>query len=280
MDKTEGLLSYVELHEKGRTHIGHSEQQVFMLALVLNFIFKSVSGGVIGYGLSWNSADLALIPHRVCQQNMGLETPKQAVVCSLQELLQERGVGFEEQLLEKFSDKVDSCYPWFREEKNLDKRTWERVGEALKNTQADNFTLCLWVLIKDAIEKEISQMSDSTKTELEESQEECLSERTFSERGPLNPKLERYRDSDDELTLDKEDHSERGAAKYFDEDWPPRKPPPPLLASTLGDATHMDTQLSKLEFEIKWQKLTNELRELKRGQIQGRTTPLKCTNLP
>jgi hypothetical protein len=105
-----------------------------MLALVLNFIFKSVSGGVIGYGLSWNSADLALIPHRVWQQNMGLETPKQAVVCSLQELLQERGVGFEEQLLEKFSDKVDSCYPWFREEKNLDKRTWERVGEALKNS--------------------------------------------------------------------------------------------------------------------------------------------------
>ena len=101
----------------------------------------------------------------------------------------------------------------------------------MKNTQADNSTLCLWVLIKDAIEKEISQMSDSTKTELEESQEECLSERTFSERGPLNPKLERYRDSDDELTLDKEDHSERRAAKYFDEDWPPRKSPAPSMAS-------------------------------------------------
>jgi hypothetical protein len=125
---------------------------------------------------------------------MGLENSKEGIVCSLQELLQERGVGFEEQLLEKFSDRIDSCCLWFREEKALDKRTWERVGETLKNTQADNFTLCLWVLIKDAIEKEISQMSDSTKTELEESQEECLSERTFSERGPLNPKLERYRD--------------------------------------------------------------------------------------
>jgi hypothetical protein len=68
------------------------------------------------------------------------------------------------------------------------------VGEALKNIQADNFTLCLWVLIKDAIEKEISKGSDSTQAELEESQEECLSERTFSERGPLNPKLERNRD--------------------------------------------------------------------------------------
>ena len=112
-----------------------------------------------------------------------------------------------------------------RRKKTLDKRTWERVGKGLKNTQADNFTLCLWALVKDAIEKEISQGSDSTQTELEESQDERLSERTFSERGPLNPKLERY--SDDELTLDKEGHSERGAAKYFDEDWPPHKPHTP-----------------------------------------------------
>lgn len=74
------------------------------------------------------------------------------------------------------------------------------------------------MLVKDAMEKEILKGSDSTQAELEDSQEESLSERTFSERGPLNPKLERYRDSDDELTLDKEDHSERGAAKYFDED--------------------------------------------------------------
>jgi hypothetical protein len=48
---------------------------------------------------------------------MGLENSKQAIVCSLQELLQARGVGFEEQLLEKFSDKIDSCCPWFREKK-------------------------------------------------------------------------------------------------------------------------------------------------------------------
>ena len=114
------------------------------------------------------------------------------VVCSFQGLLQARGVGFEEQLLEIFLDKIDSCCPWFREEKTLNNRTWERVGEALKNTQADNFTLCLWALVKDAIEKEISKGSDSTQAELEESQEERLSERTFSERGPLNPKSERY----------------------------------------------------------------------------------------
>jgi hypothetical protein len=95
--------------------------------------------------------------------------------------------------------------------------------------------------------------------------EECLPERTFSEEGPLNPKLEKYRDSDDERTLDKEDYSEKGAAKYFGEDWPPCEPPAPPMASTIGDATHMDRQLSKLEFEIKLQKLTNELRELKKG---------------
>jgi hypothetical protein len=92
---------------------------------------------------------------------MGLENSKQAIVRGLQKLLQARGVGFEEQLLEKFSGKIDSCCSWFREEeKTLDKKTWERVGEALKNTQADNFTFCLWTLVKDAIEKEISKVLD------------------------------------------------------------------------------------------------------------------------
>ena len=108
------------------------------------------------------------------------------------------------------------------------------------------------------------QASDSTQAEFEESQEEHLPERTFSEEGPINPKFERYRDSDDELTLDKEDDSEKGAAKYFGEDWPPWQPPAPSMASTIGDATHMDLHLSKLEFEIKLQKLTNELPELKK----------------
>ena len=143
-------------------------------------------------------------------------------------------------------------------------RTWERTGEALRNTQADNFIFCLWVLIKDAIDEATSQVSDSAQEELEESQEERLSERTFSEKGPLNPKLERYRDSDDELTLDKEDHSEKGAAKY-EKDWPPCQPSGPPMASTIGDATQMDMQLNRLEFEIKLQKLTNELQELKKG---------------
>ena len=87
------------------------------------------------------------------------------------------------------------------------------------------------MLVKDDIKKAITQGSDSTQAELEESQEECLSERAFSERVPLNPKLERYRDSDDKLTSDKEDLSERGAAKYFDEDWPPPKSPAPSMAS-------------------------------------------------
>lgn len=36
------------------------------------------------------------------------------------------------------------------------------------------------------------------------------------------------------------------------------------MASTAGDAAQMDMQLSKLEFEIKLQKLTNELQELKK----------------
>ena len=42
------------------------------------------------------------------------------------------------------------------------------------------------------------------------------------------------------------------------------------MASTIGDATQMDMQLSKLEFEIKMQKLTNELLELKRMSDTGK----------
>jgi hypothetical protein len=66
---------------------------------------------------------------------MRLENFRQAVVRSFQGLLQARGVGFEEQLLENSLDKIDYCCPWFREEKTLNNRTWERVGEALKNTR-------------------------------------------------------------------------------------------------------------------------------------------------
>ena len=67
---------------------------------------------------------------------------------------------------------------------SLDIRTWEKIGKALKIAQADNLTLCLWELVKDAIEKVISQGLDGTQAELDESQEERLSERVFSEKGP------------------------------------------------------------------------------------------------
>jgi hypothetical protein len=106
------------------------------------------------------------------------------------------------------------------------------------------------VLVKDAIEKVILQGLDGTQAALDESQEERL-----LEKGPLHFKFDRYRDSDDEIILDKADHSERGAAKYSEEDWPPCKSPAPSIASTMGDATHWDTQLSKLEFEVRLQKL-------------------------
>ena len=139
-------------------------------------------------------------------------------------------------MLENLLDRIDSCCPWFKEEETLDIRTWEKIGKALKITQADNFTLCLWALVKDAIEKLISQGLDGTQAELDESQEERL-----SVKDPLNSTFEKYRDSDDE-----KDHSERGAAKYSEEDWPPCKSPTPPIASTVGDATHRDTQLSKL----------------------------------
>ena len=42
------------------------------------------------------------------------------------------------------------------------------------------------------------------------------------------------------------------------------------MASTIGEATQMDLQLSKLEFEIKLQKLTNEFWELKKVSDTGK----------
>ena len=69
--------------------------------------------------------------------------------------------------------------------------------------------------------------------ELEESQEGSLPEGTSLEMGPLNPKLERYRDSIDELTLEKKGHLEEGAAKYYVEDWPSNVPSTLPMASNL-----------------------------------------------
>ena len=94
----------------------------------------------------------------------------QAVAHSFQELFQARGVRLEVQLVKNFLGKIDSCCPWFKEEETLDYRTWEKIGEALKITQADNFTLGLWALVRDAT----SPGSNCTQAELVESQEERL----------------------------------------------------------------------------------------------------------
>jgi hypothetical protein len=109
----------------------------------------------------------------------------------------------------------------------------------LKITQADNFTLGLWALVKDAIEDVNSRGSDCTQTKLVESQEECLSERAFSEKGPLNSKFDKCGNSDDELISDK-DHSDRGAAHYLDENWPSYESPAPSMVPTSEGATHRD----------------------------------------
>ena len=46
------MWSYTRREEQ-EDRIGYNEQQVFMLVLALNFIFKkSIAGGVEGYGLS------------------------------------------------------------------------------------------------------------------------------------------------------------------------------------------------------------------------------------
>ena len=72
---------------------------------------------------------------------MGQGNSKQAFVCSFKELLQVRIAGFKEQLLENFLDQIESCCPWFQEERTLDIETWGKVGEVLRTTQTDFITL-------------------------------------------------------------------------------------------------------------------------------------------
>jgi hypothetical protein len=95
------------------------------------------------------------------------------------------------------------------------------------------------------------------------SQEECLSERASSEKDLLNSKIDKCENSDEELNINK-NHSDRRASHYFNENWSSCESPASPIVPTLGGATHRDTRLSKLEFEIKLPRLTNELRELKK----------------
>jgi hypothetical protein len=75
---------------------------------------------------------------------MGLENSKQAFVCNLQELLQARGVGIEEQLLEYFSDYVDS-FPYIK----LSLHPWD---EAYLVLMYDRFDVFLDLVFEDFIQ--------------------------------------------------------------------------------------------------------------------------------
>jgi hypothetical protein len=61
--------------------------------------------------------------------------------------------GLKKEMLENFLVHIDSCCPWFPEERTLDKETWGKVAEVLRTMQADSIPLFLWALITDAIEK-------------------------------------------------------------------------------------------------------------------------------
>ena len=75
---------------------------------------------------------------------MGLENSKQAFVCNLQELLQARGVGIEEQLLEYFSDYIDS-FPYI-------KTSLHRWDVAFLVLMDDRFDVLLDTAFEDFIE--------------------------------------------------------------------------------------------------------------------------------
>jgi hypothetical protein len=75
---------------------------------------------------------------------MGLVNSKQAFVCNLQELLQARGVGIEEQLLEYFSDYIDS-FPYIKPSLH----PWDVAFLVLMD---DHFDVFLDLVFEDFIE--------------------------------------------------------------------------------------------------------------------------------
>ena len=95
------------------------------------------------------------------------------------------------------------------------------------------------MLLNDAIKDATSPGLNCSQAELVKPQE-CLSERASSEKGPLNSKIDKCGNTDDELISNK-NHSDRGAAHYFDENWFPCESPAPPMVPTSGGATHRDT---------------------------------------
>lgn len=124
----------------------------------------------------------------------------------------------------------------------MDKATWERMGEVLKNALADPPTFCLWALVKDAIDdskdRKISQALATAQEQALECKEERLSEKAPSKAnsvkdGPykaLGAALEDLKLTDDELDPGEEVDLEEAAAKYHNENWPPDAPSAPPMA--------------------------------------------------
>lgn len=140
---------------------------------------------------------------------MGSGISRPSTVQSFQKLILGKGTGLNEKLLKSLSDKIGVYCPWFREEGSLDKETWDRVGEALRDAQEDDLTLYLWELVKDAIEKDFVRILDSTQIEFGESPMRHPPERSFSEEGTLGLNLREYRDFEDEPVVDGEVQTDR-----------------------------------------------------------------------
>lgn len=203
---------------------------------------------------------------------MGSGISRPSTVQSFQKLILGKGTGLNEKLLKSLSDKIGVYCPWFREEGSLDKETWDRVGEALRDAQEDDLTLYLWELVKDAIEKDFVRILDSTQIEFGESPMRHPPERSFSEEGTLGLNLREYRDCEDEPVVDGEVQTERGATRCLTVgEQPPYEPPPaPLRAAYGREPTLLERQLNRLELETNMQNQSNDYQDRRRVSDTGR----------
>lgn len=109
--------------------------------------------------------------------------------------------------------------------------------------------------------------------------EKSLSESKLDEDRPyklLREALKEIRNTDDKLDPEEETDVEEEAAKYHNQDWPPYELSVlPMAFSVTSaapkDVAQADMQVYKLELEIKLQKLTDELQELKNAPSIGKS---------
>lgn len=93
--------------------------------------------------------------------NMGSNVSKEAIQNS-DKLLKTKEVRAEKKkALTNLSEEIETHCPWLQEVRVINKKTWERIGRALRNSRVYGFTLRLWPLVMEIIEENEKQKEET-----------------------------------------------------------------------------------------------------------------------